>query len=94
MPRKHDTDRPKLDHTNARAYELSLALIFNYYNRIWDSDSYKKAALSCVLADRTLAEYAPFVRKAEPLEVRALAVWLTLKSENEILSDRDETRIV
>lgn len=94
MTRKRDTDRPKLDHTNARAYELSLALVFNYYNRIWDSESYRKAAVSCVLADRRMAEYAPYVRKAEALEVRSLAVWLTLKSENETLSARDEKRIL
>lgn len=94
MARKHDTDRPKLDHSNDRAYELSLALVFNYYNRIWDSESYRKVAVSCVLADRNIAEYAPYVRKAESLEVRALAVWLTLKSENETLSARDEKRIL
>lgn len=91
---KKDTNRPKLDHSSARAYELSLALVLNHYNRLWDSDTYKKTAVSCVLADRSIAEYAPFVRKAEPLEVRALAVWLTLKSENEKLSDRDEGRIL
>lgn len=94
MSRKHDADRPTIDHSNARAYELSMALIFNYYNRIWDSDAYKRAAVSCVLADRSLADFAPYVRKAEPLEIRALAVWLTLKSENETLCDRDDARIL
>lgn len=91
---KKDTNRPKLDHSSPRAYELSLALVLNHYNRLWDSDTYKKTAVSCVLADRSIAEYAPYVRKAEPLEVRALAVWLTLKSENETLSERDEGRIL
>lgn len=91
---KKDTNRPKLDHSSPRAYELSLALVLNYYNRLWDSDTYKKTAVSCVLADRSIAKYAPYVRKAEPLEVRALAVWLTLKSENETLSERDEGRIL
>ena len=91
---KKDTNRPKLDHSNPRAYELSLALVLNHYNRLWDSDTYKKTAVSCVLADRSIAKYAPYVRKAEPLEVRALAVWLTLKSENETLSERDEGRIL
>ena len=38
---KKDTNRPKLDHSSPRAYELSLALVLNHYNRLWDSDTYK-----------------------------------------------------
>lgn len=87
-------ETPILDHTNDRAYELSLALAFNHYNRLWNMDDYKKHAVSCVLSDRKIASFAPFVRKAEPLEVRSLAVWLTLRAEGQTLSKRDDQRIM
>lgn len=87
-------DFPRLDHTNDRAYELSLALAFNYFNRLWDADTYKKHAVDLVRSDRKLADFVSYVRKADSLEVRPLAVWLTLKSKNERLSTRDEDRIL
>lgn len=81
---------PKLDHTR---YEYSLAEIFNFYNREWQSETYKKVAVELALSIPEYKEYVPFIRKANYLELRPVAVFLSLLANNENLRETSIKRL-
>lgn len=84
---------PQLDHSSIKSYNHSLVNAFNWYNNHWDADYYKKYAIESAESNTLFKEYVPFLKKADYMTIRQIAVYFALLDNCQELRNEELTKL-
>ena len=84
---------PQLDHSSIKAYNHSLVSAFNWYNNHWDADYYKKYAIESAESNNNYKEFVPYLKKADYLTIRQIAVYFALIDNCQELKQEELTKL-
>lgn len=84
---------PQLDYSSNKSYTHSLVSAFNWYNNHWDADYYKKYAIESAESNTSFKDYVPFLKKADYMTIRQIAVYFALLDNCQELRKEELTKL-
>ena len=84
---------PQLDHSSVKSYNHSLVSAFNWYNLHWDADYYKKYAIESAESNNNYKEFVPYLKRADYLTIRQIAVYFALLDNCQELKKEELTKL-